>query len=315
MLHELIDDNPIDGAKGDFYSMYPQFAPGASPIGTYLAVLFVKAQSSWWKNSLVLPATLHFVNSANYEVFQNSSTWAVMTGPFGLGSCLDAGEGQERFVASKTSRPLQVMAAKTWAVSTGTVITFATLGKRGLEAVSTFAALSLPIVALATQMGLTAAAAAPVTAAGVAVVGGKMALDKLREVNEPLANVLGNMTQTVAQDVVVPLAEEGVRTAAGMAAQQATTAMNMAATAAGASIGVNPTYVPQMNSARVGDFVQDNTGKIAAVTAMEKMTGVFSWLGAKGVSFSLKSGGFLLSAIGKRRPGAMAAARTVQNDN
>lgn len=313
MLHELIDDNPIDGAKGDFYSMYPQFAPGASPIGTYLAVLFAGAQRSWWKNSLVLPATLHLVNSANYAVFQNSSTWAVMTGSFGLGSCLDAGEGQERFLTSKESRPLQVMAAKTWAVSTGTVITFATRGKMGLEAVSTFASLTLPIVALATQMGLTAAAAAPVTAAGVVVVGGKLAMNKLREVNEPLANVLGNMTQTVAQEVVTPLAEEGVRTAAGMAAEQATTLANTMATTAAGVVGVDPGYVPQVNAAGVGTFVHDNTGKIATVTAMEKMTGVFQYLGTKGVHFSLKGGNFLLGAIGKNQAGPMARARAAQN--
>jgi hypothetical protein len=312
MLYTLIDGKPMDGVDGDFYSKYPMFEPTASPIGAYLDAVFKEANASWWQKSLVLPITLDLVNSANYAMFQTSATWKVMTETFGIGSCLTVDEGETLFYQSKVSRSLKLMAAKTWVVAKAGAIAFGKGGFEALKAISRFAALSLPIVALATQMGLTAATVAPATTAGAAVIGGKVLMDKLREVNPEAANVVGNMTQTVTNEYLAPLAEAGVRTAAGTAADGAVTGFNAMATAGAQRLNIDPDYVPQVDPSSVATFVHNNAGTLSTMAAAERATGIFTWLGLSGVSMTFKKSAGLIGYTGNefyKRVGRLCGGR------
>ena len=195
MLYELINGEKMKPGE-DFFTRYPQFKPETSLVGEYMHTVFKSANQSWVQESLVLIQALYLVSLANSAAFQRSGTWQQMTTTLGLGSCIDAGEGGDKFLQSKSSRPLQLMAAKTWALTRIAVV----VGQASIGPVLTIASTALSFATFAAKYPIATA------------FWGNAVLTRLAAMSPVLAAYIVQFRSLFGQDVLDYLARDFIRT-------------------------------------------------------------------------------------------------------
>jgi hypothetical protein len=340
MLHELIAGTPMDSPLG--MDRYPKFSDQSKVEGAYLASVFRRAQGAWWTNSSVLALALHLIQMEEMRAFNASSTFSAMRGTSTTTSCLSVGEAKELFVKTKTLRPLQVMTAKTWALTTGVLTT-------GGSAAMTTVAVSarfLQFTAIAVSSVAVLMGSAPVTTAlglGVGAVGaigivrqymGDGAADYVSSLAASgvsaaagaagsAASGAAGVVGSEAANIAEPLARAAVRQGAGAAASHATSALNSAAMGAAGTlnsmqsgIDFNPSAVLP-DPATVGEgtrgMVEGREVTVGTVLAIEYATGWFSYL-TKG---TIRLGGGVmvgaLTGISKRQWRTRATATATRH--
>lgn len=287
ILHELISGEAIEEGLGK--NRYPSLYDVSTVKGQYLSHVFIWSNRAWWTNSSVLSTALHLINMENSRAFNSSSSWDAMQGISSTTSCLSVGEANERFMKTKTLRPLQVMAAKTWALTTG-VAMFSVKAVWRTARVGTPVVLQLAAACTASSAALMASA--PVT---TAVGMGATTLASIevvrRYAGDAPADYITSMGASVAQGIAEPLGRAAVRQGAGRVAQHATSLLNSAALGVAMFFSSNVTEEP-FNATAAGDhareMVRDREGTFTATVAVAHATDMFRYLGRGGVKLTGK---------------------------